>query len=91
MNTQIYKVLSQTEAITITKQDGTQTQKSTIVLQELGNQYADSFAAVLVGNQFTLSQGDLVAAALRCTVHEYAGQYYQDVTVQEIKSLTPHN
>lgn len=88
MHTQFFKVLSQTEAVTITRQDGTFTQKSTVVLQELGGKYENSYAAVLMGNQVVFTPGDIVFGCLRFTIHEYNGQQYQDVTISEIQSLT---
>jgi len=86
MNTHILKVLSQTEAVTLQKQDGSTIQKSTIVLQELGGKYEDSYACTLLGNAALCKfyPGDLVCAALRFQHHEYQGSVYQDVTVQDI-------
>lgn len=85
--TQIFKVLSQSEVINITRQDGTTTQKSILVLQELGGQYANTYAASLIGNQVRFYSGDLVAAALRFTTHEYQQQHYQDVQVNEVRKV----
>lgn len=86
MNT-IFKVLSQSEEVTITRQDGTTAQKSVIVLQELGGQYAPTFAASLIGNQVRFSSGDIVIAALRFNTHEYQQQHYQDVQVTELRKI----
>ena len=83
---QLYKVISQSETINISRQDGTTTQKSVLVLQELGGQYANTFAAFL-GNQVRFNAGDRVAAALRFTTHEYQQQHYQDVQVTEILKI----
>lgn len=85
--TQIFKVLSQSDVINITRQDGTSTQKSILVLQELGGQYANTYAASLIGNQVRFYSGDLVAAALRFTTHEYQQQHYQDVQVNEVRKV----
>ncbi len=85
--TQIFKVLSQSEAININRQDGTTTQKSVIVLQELGGQYANTYSAALIGNQVRFYSGDLVAASLRFTTHEYQQQHYQDVQITELCKL----
>lgn len=87
MHTQFFKVLSQTEAVTITRQDGTMTQKSTVVLQEFGGKYENTYAAVLLGNQVTFAPGDIVIASLRFTTHDYNGQQYQDCTIQEVRRL----
>ena len=87
MQTSIYKVIAQTEPVAITKQDGTTTQKSTIVLQQLGGKYEDSFAATLLGNQAKFYPNDLVVANLRCSSREYNSQYYQDCIINEIRKL----
>lgn len=83
----IYKVLSQSEPFQISRQDGTTTQKSVLVLQELGGQYANTYAAAMIGNQLRFYAGDLVTAALRFTTHEYQQQHYQDVQVTEVRKI----
>lgn len=80
----LFRVLSQTEPITINKQDGTQSQKSIITLQEFGNQFEDTFAATLLGNQIKFYEGDLVFCSLRFTIREFNQNIYQDVTIQAI-------
>lgn len=85
--TQIFKVISQSDVINISRQDGTTTQKSVLVLQELGGQFANTYAAALLGNQVRFYAGDLVAAALRFTTHEYQQQHYQDVQVTEVRKI----
>lgn len=81
-----FKVISQTEPVSINTQNGS-TQKSTIVLQELGGQYQNSYAATLLGNQIKVYPDDLVAVSLRFSEREYNGNHYQDVTIQEIRKL----
>lgn len=85
--TQIYRVISQSETINISRQDGTTTQKSVLVLQELGSQFANTYAAALLGNQVRFCTGDLVVAALRFTTHEYQQQHYQDVQVTDVRKV----
>ena len=87
---QTMRVVAQTEPQLITKQDGTRIQKCTIVLQEIGGKYDDSFVAVLLGNMSNckLAQGDIVAVGLRFTHREYNGQYFMDCSVQDIVKLT---
>jgi len=89
MDTLILKVLSQSEAVTIQKQDGSTIQKSIIVLQRLGGKYEDSYACSLLGNAALCKfyPGDLVCAALRFQHHEYQGSVYQDITVQDIAKV----
>ena len=86
----ILKVVAQTTTQQVKRQDGTQTQKCTLVLQEIGGKYDDSFVAVLLGNMSNckLAQGDIVAVGLRFTHREYNGQYFMDCTVQDIVKLT---
>lgn len=83
----IFKIIAQTEPQTINTQNG-QTQKSIVVLQELGGKYENSFAAALIGNQTKFSPNDIVYAALRFSSREYQGNWYQDITIQEIISFT---
>lgn len=82
----IYKVISQTNSIDINTQNGP-SQKSIIVLQELGGQYQNAYAATLFGNQVKFYPGDLVAAALRFSAREHNNNYFQDVTINEIRKL----
>ena len=65
-------------------------QKSTIVLQELGGKYEDSYVASLIGNQIKVYPGDFVWASLRFSARDYNGSTYQDITIQEIISFTHH-
>ena len=63
--------------------------KSVIVLQEFGSKYENQFAAVLLGKdaQLRFYPGDLVAVRLRFQTHEYQGQVYQDILVQNIRKV----
>ena len=85
----LFKVVSQTDPVTINTQNGT-TQKSTIVLQEFGGKYENSYVASLIGNQVKCYAGDIVWASLRFSVREYNGSSYQDITIQEIIPFTQH-
>lgn len=84
-----FKVVSQSEPVSINTQNG-QMQKSTIVLQEIGGKYEDSYVASLLGNQVKFYPGDYVWAALRFTAREYNGSSYQDITIQDIVSFSSH-
>ena len=90
---QIFKVLSQSEAVTITKQDGTVITKSTLVLQEPGGKYENSYVCALLGAQYRFTPGDIVIASLHFSHHEkpssLSGQpiLYQDIIIQEIIKL----
>lgn len=89
----ILRVVSQTQAVSVQRQDGTQTQKCTLVLQELGGKYENSFAATMLGNMASLKfyQNDIVACALRFSTREYNQQIYMDCTVQDIVKLSTNN
>ena len=70
---QVFRVVRQTQAVSVQRQDGTQTQKCTLVLQELGGKYENSFAATMLGNMASLKflQNDVVYACLRFSTREY--------------------
>lgn len=85
----LFKVVSQTEPTTINTKNG-QTQKSTVVLQETGDTFADSYVASLIGNQVRFHTGDLVWAALRLTHRENNGAFYQDIVIKDIVSFSNH-
>lgn len=85
----IFKVVSQTDPVTINTQNGT-TQKSTVVLQEFGGKYEDSYVASLLGNQVKFYPGDIIWASLRFSAREYNGSSYQDITIQDFVSFTHH-
>lgn len=84
-----FKVVSQSEPVSINTQNG-QMQKSTIVLQEIGGKYEDSYVASLLGNQIKFYPGDYVWAALRFSAREYNGSSYQDITIQDIVPFSHH-
>lgn len=83
----LFKVISQSEPVSINTQNGA-TQKSTIVLQEAGGKYENSFVASLIGSQVKVCPGDIVWAALRFSAREYNDSTYQDITIQEIFTFT---
>ena len=85
----LFKVVSQTDPVTINTQNGT-TQQTTIVLQEFGGKYENSYVASLLGNQVKFYAGDIVWASLRFSAREYNGSSYQDITIQDIVSFTQH-
>ena len=89
----ILKVVAQTTTQQVKRQDGTQTQKCTLVLQELGGKYENSFAATMLGNMASLKflQNDVVYACLRFSTREYNQQTYMDCTVQDIVKLSTNN
>ena len=85
----LFKVVSQSAAVTIDTKNGPK-QKSTVVLQETGDKFADSYVASLFGNQVQLYPGDLVWAVLRFATREWNGSIYQEITLQEVIPFTQH-
>lgn len=89
---QLFKVVAQQEPFQVNKQDGSILNKCTIVLQEIGGKYENSYVANLLGNAALCKfyPNDLVYAALRFQHSEYQGKFYNEITVQDIVSFTSH-
>ena len=79
----LFRVVAQTEAVTINTKNGPM-QKSQLVLQEEGGKYENSYIASLFGNQIKLQPGDYAWVSLSFQAREYNGTYYQDITIQGI-------
>lgn len=88
----LFKVINQLDPFTVTKQDGSQLTKCQIVLQEIGGKFENTYVATLLGNAATCKfySGDYVWAALHFNSREYQGNFYQDITVQDIVSFSHH-
>lgn len=91
MSSKIYKVLQQGP---VTQQPSKKTEngvysKCTLTLQEFGGKYENTYQCTLLGNaaQCCFCEGELVVASLRFTVSEHNGQFYQDITVNDIVKL----
>ena len=84
----LFKVQAQSETFQVPSQkaEGGQISKCSIVLQELGGKYENSYVATILGEQAKtrFAKDDLVVAALRFSTREYNGQVYQDIMVNEI-------
>ena len=87
------KVVRQGEAFSVqsTKSESGEIKKCTIVLRELGgskfeNEYACSMLGNLAGCRFY--EGDVVAATLRFSTHEYQGQVFQEILCTDIVKLS---
>lgn len=89
---QIFKVIAQQEPFQVTKQDQSTLNKCTIVLQEIGGKYENSYVCSLLGNAALCKfhEGDIVFAALRFSHTEYQGKFYNEITVQDIVSFSHH-
>ena len=93
MEAKILKVVRQGETFSVQscKQESGQIQKCNIVLRELGgskfeNEYVCSMLGNLAGCRFY--EGDVVAATLRFSTHEYQGQAYQEVLATEMFKIS---
>ena len=88
MEARILRVLKCGECFTVKseKSDDGVLNKGTLVLQELGGKYADSYVVTVLGNLATLeySEGDIVIATMRFQNREYNGQMYMDVVAVEL-------
>ena len=92
MESKIMRVVRQGEAFSVqsSKQESGQISKCTIVLRELGsgkyeNEYVCSMLGPLAACRFY--EGDVVAAAMRFSVHEYQGQVFQEILLTDIVKL----
>ena len=63
--------------------------KRTLVLQELGGKYENSYVVTTLGNLATIefAEGELVIANLRYQTREYNGQAFMDVIANEIEKI----
>lgn len=93
METKILKVVRQGEAFNVQSQkaESGQIQKCNILLRELGgskfeNEYVCSMLGNLAGCRF--SEGDVVAATLRFSTHEYQGQVFQEILATDIVKIS---
>ena len=79
METKIMRVVKQGETFLVDSQksEGGKLAKCNIVLQEFGGKYA----------QIKLYADELVIVKLRFQTHEYQGQVFQDILVQDIRKV----
>lgn len=92
METKILRVVRQGEAFDVSssKQESGKTKKCNIVLQELGgSKFENEFMCAMFGElaEKKFSEGDLVAATLRFSTHEYQGQVFQDILCTEAVTI----
>ena len=84
METKILRVVRQGEAFGVqsAKAEGGSIQKCNIVLRELGgSKFENEFVCAMLGNLAACKfyEGDVVAATLRFSTHEYQGQTFQEI------------
>ena len=89
MKTNIYYVVSQTDASYVASQkaEGGQLAKCVIRLREFGgSKFGNEYVCTMFGNlaQCRFYEGDLVAASLRFQVHEVNGAMYQEVIANDV-------
>ena len=92
METRILKVVRQGEAFSVqsTKAETGQIQKCNIVLRELGgSKFENEYVCAMLGNLAACRfyEGDVVAATLRFSTHEYQGQTFQEVLATELLKI----
>ena len=90
METKIYKVVAQGEPFEVPskKSETGKLAKCIIRLKELG-EYGDELLVVMLGNLAScrFAAGAIVAASLRFATHETNGQWYQDITANDIDEI----
>ena len=91
MVTKILKVVGQTEPVYVPSKrtENGQLAKSTITLKELGGDYEDEYICAMFGNLALckFAVGDMVIASLRFQTHESNGAFFQDVVVNDLKTI----
>ena len=92
METKILKVVRQGEAFSVqSKQsESGQIKKCNIVLRELGgSKFENEYVCAMLGNQAACRfyEGDVVAATLRFSTHEYQNQVFQEILCTDIVKL----
>ena len=92
METKILRVVRQGEAFGVqsAKAEGGSIQKCNIVLRELGgSKFENEYVCAMLGNLAACKfyEGDVVAATLRFSTHEYQGQTFQEILATDIVKL----
>ena len=91
METKILRVVRQGETFSVQSKnsDNGQIQKCNIVLKELGGKFENEYVCAMLGNLAAcrFNEGDVVAATLRFSTHEYQGQMFQEILATEIVKL----
>ena len=91
METKLLKVVRQGETFSVqsTKAEAGQIQKCNIVLKELGGKFENEYVCAMLGNLAACRfyEGDVVAATLRFSTHEYQGQVFQEILATDIVKL----
>ena len=85
------KVVRQGEAFSVQSQksESGQIQKCFIVLRELGGKYENEYVCSMLGQLAgcRFYEGDVVAATMHFSTHEYQGQVFQEILVTDLVKL----
>ena len=89
MEVKILKVVRQGEAFGVqsSKTENGTIQKCNIVLREMGGgKFENEYVCAMLGNLAACRfyEGDVVAATLRFSTHEYQGQVFQEILATDI-------
>ena len=92
METKILKVVSQGKTFNVQSQkaESGSIQKCNIVLREMGgSKFENEYVCAMLGQlaECTFVTGDVVAATLRFSTHEYQGQVFQEILVTDIVAI----
>ena len=92
METKILKVVRQGEAFGVqsSKSESGTIQKCNIVLREMGgSKFENEYVCAMLGNLAACRfyEGDVVAATLRFSTHEYQGQTFQEILATDVVKL----
>ena len=91
METKILKVVRQGEAFGVqsSKSDSGTIQKCNIVLREMGGKYENEYVCAMLGNLAACRfyEGDVVAATLRFSPHEYQNQVFQEILATDVVKI----
>ena len=91
MQTKILRVVRQGEAFGVqsAKAEGGSIQKCNIVLREMGGRFENEYVCAMLGSLAACRfyEGDVVAATLRFSTHEYQNQVFQEVLVTDIAKI----
>ncbi len=92
MEVKILKVVRQGEAFSVqsAKAESGTIQKCNIVLREMGGgKFENEYVCAMLGNLAACRfyEGDVVAATLRFSTHEYQGQVFQEILVTDVVKI----
>ena len=92
MQTKILRVVRQGETFSVQSKNSEtgSIQKCSIVLREMGgSKFENEYACTMLGNLASCRfyEGDVLIATLRFSTHEYQGQTFQEILVNDIVKI----